>query len=136
MLLAYIEPANSKDKDFFEHNEAYFLPLFIAETVILLIFFFECWMEIYHRSFDKIRDFKVRYTSNVKLMAKIVTIVVFLIDFIIFYSNPESLTFRFGRILRPGKLDLIYSSLSLLGTIPKTAPQNGPGHNKVNVGDV
>lgn len=99
--MAFFEPANSKDKGFFENNTASFIPLISIESIILVIYFMESGMEIYHRSFDKVRNFNEHYTKNFKMMIKISTCLIFLADFLLFYSDPVNCTFRFGRLFRP-----------------------------------
>lgn len=111
MFLAFIEPANSRDEEFFKQNNSLFAPLVALESLILCLFFFECGMEVYHRSFDKIRDFKSRFISNHKLLIKIIANFIFLIDFITFYSDPLSVTFRHGRIFRPGTWKTVFVTI-------------------------
>ena len=94
----------------------------------------EIILESYHKNFDKSRTFKEKYLGSKKYIGKLILIVLFLIDFGIFYGYYPEAVVRFSRPVRPCKYSnrwdinvwllpcLILSSVS--GAIFKIAEKN------------
>jgi hypothetical protein len=103
MLLAIFEPPNSSQHDYYEQHPTYFIPITIVETIIVSMYMWETFMEIYHRAYDDTRSFKEKFTKNYKVIFKVLVSILFFLDLVVFHSvYPENI-FRFARPFRPSK---------------------------------
>lgn len=102
MLLAVWEPAHSRQDYYYEEHPEYKKATVIIEALIILVYLFELFIEIYHRRFDTSRSFKEKYITNRKMLCKIVIDTFFALEFVIFYSISE-VSFRPSRLFRPCK---------------------------------
>mmetsp|Transcript_16614 Transcript_16614/g.14453 ORF Transcript_16614/g.14453 Transcript_16614/m.14453 type:complete len:125 (-) Transcript_16614:4130-4504(-) len=112
MALAIFEPAHSGQNYFYDEYPSY-KPLTITfEIVFILLYGFEVFLEIYHRSNDyKKKGVKERYLDNLKIVSKVIFVFLFFLDFLIFYGSLPTLVFRFSRPLRPFSLALYQKQL-------------------------
>jgi len=101
MFLAIFEPAHSAQNYFFDENPGYKTVCIVVETIIICVFIFEAFMDVYHRKFDKNRTFREKYIKNFKMTTKIFFLFLFVLDFIVFYARLPTATFRFSRPARP-----------------------------------
>lgn len=113
MAVGFFEPPHANAKGYFQDNPDYWIIILVIEAPVLLFFLIELFMEIYHRANDK-RPFKTSSLKNKKVLCKIILDVLFLVDFIIFFSNLPNPSFRFSRALRPCTDHSYHFSLTIL----------------------
>lgn len=103
LILTFFEPPSSSADTFFDDNPSNLQVMLALEIPILLLFILEFAMEIYHKKHDP-RTFKEKYLKNKVIICKLVLNLLFVSDFIYFYSSLPAVNLRFSRALRPCKI--------------------------------
>ena len=102
MGLALFEPTWSGDDKFYDENPTNKYITLGTEAVIILIYLFELFIDIYQRKFDVTRTFKTNYLTNKKMVSKVIIDLILVIDYIVLIVD-YGVHFRISRVLRPCK---------------------------------
>ena len=82
MGLAIFEPTYSGDDSYYEEHPSAKYATLVIEAVIILIYLFELFIDIYQRKFDTSRTFKTNYITNKKMVSKVLIDLVLVVDYI------------------------------------------------------
>lgn len=107
LFIGFLEAPHSRADTFYSDPGSNITLSTTLEVVILVFYFSEILMEIYHKSHDSTKGFKQKYLKNKKILCKIAVDILFLSDFIIAKASYPAATFRFSKLIRPCKLTLI-----------------------------